>query len=340
MARSLSSPAQPAVEQVDTQPGERAVRAARSTTSSAALSRTGALVGVASSSSAGSSVSPCSSSSPVMRGHTTYDLVALARPPRGPAPRRGRPSAGCSARGTTFVCTAARPAGSSVRVEISRSPKTVIATVRGIGVAVITSTWGGVPALSVRAARCSTPNRCCSSTTTRPRSANWTCSCSSAWVPITMPASPLAAWSIASARAALGIEPVSRTTRVASACAAEHAAGREVAEQRGDRAVVLLGEHLGRRQQRGLAAGVDDPQHRPQRDEGLAGADLALEQPVHRVGARRGRPRSRADTSCWPRGQRERQPRVERGQQAAAAGRGPGRRAARARRGAGPARAG
>ena len=35
-----------------------------------------------------------------------------------------------------------RPAGSSVRVETSRSPKTVIATVRGIGVAVITSTCG------------------------------------------------------------------------------------------------------------------------------------------------------------------------------------------------------
>ena len=65
---------------------------------------------------------------------------------------------------------------------------------------------------------------------------------------------------------------------------AEHAAGGEVAEHRGDRAEVLLGEHLGRRQERGLAAGVDDPEHRPQRDEGLAGADLALEQPVHRVG--------------------------------------------------------
>ncbi len=39
----------------------------------------------------------------------------------------------------------ARPAGSSARVEVSRSPKTVIATVRGIGVAVITSTCGGAP---------------------------------------------------------------------------------------------------------------------------------------------------------------------------------------------------
>ena len=37
-----------------------------------------------------------------------------------------------------------RPAGSSVSVETSRSPNTVIATVRGIGVAVMTSRCGGV----------------------------------------------------------------------------------------------------------------------------------------------------------------------------------------------------
>ena len=51
----------------------------------------------------------------------------------------------------------------------------------------------GVPALSVSAARCSTPKRCCSSTTTRPRSAN----CDRApragrGCRSTMPASPLA----------------------------------------------------------------------------------------------------------------------------------------------------
>ena len=40
------------------------------------------------------------------------------------------------------------------------------------------------------ASRCSTPNRCCSSTTTRPRSAKSTPSYSSAWVPTTMPAAP------------------------------------------------------------------------------------------------------------------------------------------------------
>ena len=69
---------------------------------------------------------------------------------------------------------------------------------------------------------------------------------------------------------------------------------------RGDRAVVLLGEHLGGREQRRLAARVDDREHRAQRDHRLARADLALQQPVHRVLARPGRRRSPAPTSCWP----------------------------------------
>ena len=47
--------------------------------------------------------------------------------------------------------------------------------------------------------------------------------------------------------------------------------------------MVLLGEHLGRREHRRLPAGVDDGEHRAQRDHRLARADLALEQPVHRV---------------------------------------------------------
>ena len=48
-----------------------------------------------------------------------------------------------SAAGTTWVAIGERPAGSWSRTEVSRSPKTVIATVRGIGVAVITSRCGG-----------------------------------------------------------------------------------------------------------------------------------------------------------------------------------------------------
>ena len=74
-----------------------------------------------------------------------------------------------------------------------------------------------------------------------------TCSSSRAWVPIDdaglAAGDPRAA---ASARWALVIEPVSSATVVRLGGAAEHAAGGEVAEHRGDRAVVLLGEHLGR----------------------------------------------------------------------------------------------
>ena len=44
--------------------------------------------------------------------------------------------------GTRWVVTGLRPAGSSSKTEVTRSPKTVMATVRGIGVAVMTSRWG------------------------------------------------------------------------------------------------------------------------------------------------------------------------------------------------------
>jgi hypothetical protein len=57
------------------------------------------------------------------------------------------------------------------------------------------------------------------------------------------------------------------------------------AEHVGDRAVVLLGQDFGRGQQRGLATRVDHLEHGPDRDHCLARADLALQQPVHRVGA-------------------------------------------------------
>ncbi len=46
---------------------------------------------------------------------------------------------------------------------------------------------------------------------------------------------------------------------------------------------MLSGEHLGGSQQYGLPPSVDDLQHRAQCDHGLAGSDLALQQPVHRV---------------------------------------------------------
>ena len=125
---------------------------------------------------------------------------------------------GLSAAGTTVVPIGDRPRGSSDSVEVSRSPNTVIATVRGIGVAVITSTCGGLPSgcLVRRACRCSTPNRCCSSTTISPRLAKKTPSDSSAWVPTTIPACPEAIVSSASLRAFAGSDPVSRVIAVAS----------------------------------------------------------------------------------------------------------------------------
>ena len=90
-----------------------------------------------------------------------------------------------------------------------------MATVLGIGVAVITKRCGGFTALVFSASRCSTPNRCCSSTTISPKSAKATDSLSKACVPITIPAWPDAARANASLRAAALCEPVSKVTCVA-----------------------------------------------------------------------------------------------------------------------------
>ena len=49
-----------------------------------------------------------------------------------------------------------------------------------------------------------------------------------------------------------------------------------------DREEVLLGERLGRRHERALAAQLDRAEQRMQRDDGLPRADLALEQTLHR----------------------------------------------------------
>ena len=45
--------------------------------------------------------------------------------------------------------------------------------------------------------------------------------------------------------------------------------------------MVLLGQHFGRRHQRGLRAGLDRAQHREQRNQRLARADIALQEPQH-----------------------------------------------------------
>ena len=158
-----------------------------------------------------------------------------------------------------------------------------MAAVRGIGVAVMTSRSGSPSAPLARSvARCSTPKRCCSSITTHPSEANATSSVNSAWVPTTMPTSPDASPSSTAARAFPFTRLVSSSTRTSPPA---HAAGAfQVAEQRAHRREVLLGQHLGRHHERALVPALHRGQQRGQRDDGLAGADVALEQAVHREG--------------------------------------------------------
>ena len=54
-------------------------------------------------------------------------------------------------------------------------------------------------------------------------------------------------------------------------------------QQLRDAQEVLLGEDLGRRHERDLQAVLHRDQRGEQRDDRLAGADVALQQPIHRV---------------------------------------------------------
>ncbi len=102
---------------------------------------------------------------------------------------------------------------------MSRSPKTTMAAVRGMGVAVITSRSGSCPdpssprPLARRAARCSTPKRCCSSITATPRDRKATWSVRSACVPMRTSTEPSARPAWMRARSADGVFEVSRATR-------------------------------------------------------------------------------------------------------------------------------
>ena len=129
---------------------------------------------------------------------------------------------------------------------------------------------------STSALRCSTPKRCCSSTTATATFARSTPSWISACVPTRIDA-PAAA-----SRAPLADR------------AGQQAAGdAELAAELLDGEEVLLGERLGRRHQRALVAALDRAQQRVQRDHRLPRADVALEQPLHRHRPARGRGRSR-----------------------------------------------
>ena len=276
---SFSSARQPAVQHLERSPASGRRRAA----ARPARARRGGRASSASSSVDGGSAPRRSTPSPI-RGQTTYAWCPCATSSRTRCQARSSQS-GRSAAGTTRGLDrqpAGRQLGQRRDVEVAEDGHRDRARDRRRGHDQHVRALRRRPR-SVSAARCSTPNRCCSSTTTRPRSANCTSSWSRAWVPTTMPAAP-----------GRGVEqrlaPRRRAHRAGEqrdpgghVGAAEHAALGQRARAARDRAVVLRGEHLGRREQRRLPAGVDHLQHRAQRDHGLAGADLALQQPVHRV---------------------------------------------------------
>ena len=120
---------------------------------------------------------------------------------------------------STTVFTGVRPGGSSSMTETSRSAYAVIASVRGIGVAVMISWCGNLPPrepLSRSVSRWCTPKRCCSSTMTSPSRAKAIDSWNSACVPMTIWISPLAAASSALRRVRAGCEPVTSATGMPS----------------------------------------------------------------------------------------------------------------------------
>ena len=151
-------------------------------------------------------------------------------------------------------------------------PVIAISRVRGIGVALIDSTSTLVRSRFI-CSLCSTPNRCSSSTTIRPRSLSRMSGLSSRWVPITMSTRALAQPVDDLARLLVGLEPAQRPER-----------HREGAHPLGERREVLLHEQRRRHQDGDLLAVLDGLERRAHRDLGLAVADVAADQPVHRHG--------------------------------------------------------
>ena len=103
--------------------------------------------------------------------------------------------------------------------------------------------------------------------------------------------------------------------------------------------LMLAGEDLGRRHQRGLRAALDRRQHRHQRDHGLAAADIALQQPHHPPGLRH-LGADLGDRHALRPGQRKAERRPRPWRRACPSRRSPGRGAAGGGRGPAPPRAG
>ncbi len=159
------------------------------------------------------------SSQPSIVGTTTYACSPASSRSRTRAYAPARPSGA-----TTRVSIGVRPGGGSSIVEMSRSPKSVIPNVRGMGVAVMTTTCGvlgsAVPAprlsgppLTRSIARWCTPKRCCSSITATARLWKRTLSVSSACVPTSTSISPASRPASSPSRSGPVTAPVRSATR-------------------------------------------------------------------------------------------------------------------------------
>ncbi len=154
---------------------------------------------------------------------------------------------------------------------MSRTPASDICSVRGIGVADIEIT--STRSFSWRSSSfCLTPKRCSSSTMIRPRSLGRTSRDSSRCVPMRMSSLPSLKRLTASFCSAAGPE-------------ARHLLDghRVVRQALGEGPEVLLGEDRRRHQHQHLLAALDRLERGAQRDLGLAVADVAADQAVHRA---------------------------------------------------------
>ena len=155
-------------------------------------------------------------------------------------------------------------------IDMSRMPTSDMLSVRGIGVALIVSTSTFFFSCLIFSL-CATPKRCSSSTTSSPRSRNSTSFDSSRCVPTMMSTLPAARSASVSFCSALRAE------------AAHHVdAHRKAGEALPQRLLVLKRQNRRRREERDLLAVHHRLERGAHRHFGLAVADVAAEQPVHR----------------------------------------------------------
>ncbi len=155
-------------------------------------------------------------------------------------------------------------------IEMSRMPASDRWSVRGIGVAERVSTSTSSRS-DLSSSFCATPNRCSSSRITSPSSFGITSRLRTRCVP--MRTSTLPAREVGEGRLGLLRRHEAR----------DHLdANREVAEALAERVVVLLGEDRGRREQQHLAAVDGHGEGGTHGHLGLAEADVAAHEPVHR----------------------------------------------------------